>query len=137
VFRYALLVNNSSPAGYAFSGENIPFFLPGSNCFIISVSIMWKVKNRTLKTFEYILASGMLHELGHTFGINGAAFGCDTQLGKYPWQPGWWIYRNYKSVMNYRYTYSIFDYSDGSHGRRDSDDWSNMDLTYFEPFHLL
>jgi len=34
--------------------------------------------------------------------------------------------------MNYRYTYSILDYSDGSHGKIDYDDWENIDLTYFE-----
>jgi hypothetical protein len=34
--------------------------------------------------------------------------------------------------MNYRYTIHILDYSDGSHGKRDYDDWGNIDLTWFE-----
>jgi hypothetical protein len=34
--------------------------------------------------------------------------------------------------MNYQYTYRIFDYSDGTHGWGDYDDWGNIDLTYFE-----
>jgi hypothetical protein len=34
--------------------------------------------------------------------------------------------------MNYQYNYNIFDYSDGSHGRGDHEDWANIDLTYFE-----
>ena len=36
--------------------------------------------------------------------------------------------------MNYRYVYSgLTDYSDGSHGKNDYDDWANIDLTYFNP----
>jgi hypothetical protein len=34
--------------------------------------------------------------------------------------------------MNYHYTYKILDYSDGSNGGRDFDDWSNLDFNYFE-----
>jgi hypothetical protein len=74
-----------------------------------------------------------MHETGHNFGIRfGEPFGCDCWIGKYPWQICFWFIRNYKSIMNYQYTYNIFDYSDGSHGRGDYDDWANIDLTYFE-----
>jgi hypothetical protein len=55
-----------------------------------------------------------------------------VQLGKYPWQPMYYVYRNYKSIMNYRYTYKIFDYSDGINGFLDNDDWGTLDLSYFE-----
>jgi hypothetical protein len=36
--------------------------------------------------------------------------------------------------MNYRYIYTdLVDYSDGSHGRNDFNDWATMDLTNFNP----
>lgn len=36
--------------------------------------------------------------------------------------------------MNYRYIYTdLMDYSDGSHGRNDFDDWGTLDLTSFNP----
>ena len=34
--------------------------------------------------------------------------------------------------MNYGYTYILVDYSDGSRGMNDFDDWNNLDLTHFE-----
>ena len=62
--------------------------------------------------------------------------GCDNQNGKYPWQIGYWRFGNYKSVMNYRYAYAGLDnkvdYSDGSHGLRDFDDWGFMDFQFFQ-----
>jgi hypothetical protein len=74
-----------------------------------------------------------MHEIGHNFGIRfGNPFGCDFPGSGSPFRLSYWIFRNYKSVMNYRYTYFILDYSDGSHGRRDFDDWENLDLTWFE-----
>ena len=74
-----------------------------------------------------------MHELGHTLGIFGnRPPGCDDQGGKYPWQLGWWLNRPYKSCMNYGYTYYLVDYSDGSRGKRDFDDWHNIDLQHFE-----
>jgi hypothetical protein len=35
--------------------------------------------------------------------------------------------------MNYRYVYSgMIDYSDGSRGKNDFDDWNTLDLTFFQ-----
>ena len=85
------------------------------------------------ETLDWFHASVIMHEMGHNFGIRfGYPSGCDNQNTKYPWQLGWYLYRNYESIMNYRYTYEILDYSDGSHGNRDFDDWSNINLSYFE-----
>lgn len=33
--------------------------------------------------------------------------------------------------MNYRYVFKLVDYSDGSHGENDFDDWGHLDLTQF------
>jgi len=39
--------------------------------------------------------------------------GVDNFDAMYPWQPEYWIYRSYRSCMNYGYTYILVDYSDG------------------------
>ena len=138
VFHYGIIVNLCNMKGYAFSGDTPPYwgYIPGTNGFVISSSQMEKNTHKLLlrtKTLEYLYASAIMHETGHNFGIRfGEPFGCDCWIGKYPWQICFWFIRNYKSIMNYQYTYSIFDYSDGSHGRGDYDDWANIDLTYFE-----
>jgi len=76
----------------------------------------------------------VLHELGHSLGMNrGNNPGIDnTSLREensgsdYPWF-------DYISVMNYDYFYlRYFDYSDGSHGENDVNDWDRIDLTFFQ-----
>ncbi len=81
-----------------------------------------------------IYASAIMHETGHTLGIfSGNTPGCDVQDGKYPWQINFWKYGSYKSVMNYRYIYgNLLDYSDGTNGPNDWDDWSRIDLQFFQ-----
>jgi len=137
IFHYGIVVYLCDVKGYGFSGDTGQGgYSPGTNAFVISSSQMelntQKIyfKDRSLDNFY---GSAMMHEMGHNFGIRfGEPFGCDNWFAKYPWQPLFWFIRNYKSMMNYQYTYSIFDYSDGSHGRGDFDDWDNIDLTYFE-----
>jgi hypothetical protein len=61
-----------------------------------------------LKNIDYFYASAIVHEMGHNFGLkNGNPPGVDVQLSKWPWQKGWWIYKDYESIMNYHYTYKI------------------------------
>jgi len=136
VFHYGIIAYSCTPKGYGFSGDVSPFmgYIPGTNGFIISSKQMEKNGRLSLtKSLGYFYGSAIMHEMGHNFGRRwGDPFGCDAQRSKKPWQFGYWLYRDYKSIMNYRYTYKIFDYSDGSHGRRDSNDWEKIDLTYFE-----
>ena len=137
VFHYGINVNFSKPAGYAFQGDkkNGWGYGPGTNCFIICRMLIdvyeqsyWVTDDR-----EYLYASNIMHEMGHNFGFRfGRPFGVDFPKSGLPWRLGFWLFRNYKSIMNYRYTYNIFDYSDGSHGKRDHDDWEKIDLSYFE-----
>jgi hypothetical protein len=134
VFHYGVFVNRAFPSGYAFSGDVEPYmgYHPGTNAFVISSSIMSRYARWYPQSLSYFFASATMHELGHNFGFRwGNPFGVDAQFGKYPWQPMYHVYRNYKSIMNYRYTYHIFDYSDGTNGFLDHDDWSALDLTYF------
>jgi hypothetical protein len=110
--------------------------MPGTNSFVISSSHMEEKKTKRIllnQTLEYLYGSAIMHEMGHNFGIRfGKPFGCDNWFGKYPWQIFFWLILNYKSIMNYQYTYRIFNYSDGTHGWGDYDDWGNIDLAYFE-----
>ncbi|MBC7081512.1 MAG: hypothetical protein H5T44_04650 [Thermoplasmatales archaeon] len=90
---------------------------------------MWSIR---LQGSDYItaMASVYMHELGHTLGL--AYFeGCDNENTRFPWKKEYWEYGNYKSCMNYRYVFKLVDYSDGTHGKNDYDDWGNLDLERF------
>jgi hypothetical protein len=79
-----------------------------------------------------VYAGAIMHETGHTLDIR--APGCDAQNSVWPWQINFWRYGSYKSVMNYRYIYNgVNDYSDGSRGKNDYDDWGTIDLTRINP----
>ena len=78
---------------------------------------------------DIIYASVYMHETGHSLGIYNP--GVDNPNTMYPWQFDWWKWGPYKSCMNYRYTYRLVDYSDGSRGMNDFDDWNDLSLTYF------
>jgi len=134
--HYGIIVYDCTPKGYGFSGDVSPYmgYIPGTNGFIISSKQMEKNAKLSLtKTLEYFYGSAIMHEMGHNFGLRaGHPYGCDVQLSKWPWQIGYWYYRTYKSIMNYHYTYKYFDYSDGTHGKRDFNDWGAVNLSYFE-----
>jgi hypothetical protein len=135
IFHYGIYVYDCFPKGYAFSGDVFPHwgYHPGTNGFMISSKRMERNGRLFQPNLEYFYAAATMHEMGHNFGFRwGDPYGVDAQLGKYPWQPMYYVYRNYKSIMNYRYTYKIFDYSDGSNGFLDNDDWGTLDLSYFE-----
>jgi hypothetical protein len=84
---------------------------------------------------DIVYASCYMHELGHSLGIfNGNTPGCDDQLSKNPFQINYWKWLPYKSCMNYGYTYRMVDYSDGSRGKNDFDDWNRLDLSYFDNY---
>ena len=136
VFHYGIVVYYRKPS-MAFSGDVSPYYgyFPGTNSFVISKtgpefyydSFEGKI------SMSYLYAANFMHEMGHNFGIRfGKPFGCDNFLGTKLWQPAYWRFGRYKSIMNYRYVFTILDYSDGTHGIADYDDWKNIDLNYFE-----
>ena len=133
VFRYALFVYNHLPIrGMEFPAEHsiLLYFIPGLNSFVISTLILDRVSIPSDEACAFII----LHELGHTLGMcMGRPMGCDNQLMRFPFSLQNILFKNYKSVMNYKYAYSILDYSDGSHGIGDFNDWGYLDLTYFQP----
>jgi hypothetical protein len=79
--------------------------------------------------------------LGHSLGIGpNTIHGCDNGSYKTRFLPSkerkqylkeW---GNYKSVMNYYYIYNkdIVDFSDGSHGYNDQNDWEKIYLPFFQ-----
>jgi hypothetical protein len=120
IFRYGLLVYD---AGW-------PGFMVGRNRFQISSKGLEEKAQIPFFERDVVYASCYMHESGHLLGfwpIPG-----HNQWSTAPWKIGWWINRPYKSCMNYAYMYYTVDYSDGSRLIRDYDDWSRMDLTYFE-----
>ena len=90
-------------------------------------SFVDKILRRSFKKEQQrvmVYAGALMHETGHTLGIfNWNTPGCDSISLK-------WI--KYRSCMSYLYTYYLIDYSDGSRGKNDFDDWNNIDLTFFQ-----
>jgi hypothetical protein len=133
VFHYGIVVYDATYAGYVFWGNVGPYL----DAYQISSSrVNKKAVPNTQRYRDIAYASVYMHELGHTLGIfNSNTPGCDDQLSKRPRMPNFWKWGQYKSCMNYRYTYRLVDYSDGSRGRNDFDDWDRIDLTFFQrPF---
>jgi hypothetical protein len=144
VFRYLVVGNVSEWAkGFVFGSEV-------NDIFAVDSIFLSRVYHDSRVRFPPLLAGlvrgtldaaqqrvivyvgAIMHETGHTLNIQAPGVDCHT--GVWPWQPGYWRYQNYKSVMNYRYIYNgISDYSDGTHGKNDYDDWAHLDLTYFNP----
>jgi hypothetical protein len=144
VFRYGLIIYNSAwHPGFVFvSSTNDTYLL---DCFQISTAyhevnplkypIYNIVRRKTFNKEEQraiVYAGGIMHEMGHTLSIFGGNVpGCDNPYSVFP-RRDWWKWRNYMSCMNYNYVYYVVDYSDGSRGRNDHDDWGTIDLTLFQ-----
>ncbi|KYK20748.1 hypothetical protein AYK25_04415 [Thermoplasmatales archaeon SM1-50] len=144
VFHWAIITYNWSWAkGFVFQSQING--VRAIDCLLLSSKYHdSRVKNIPLidslirKTFNsekqraIIYAGAIMHETGHTLNIRNP--GVDNHNAVWPWQIGYWQYGPYKSVMNYRYIYTdLVDYSDGSRGKNDFDDWGSIDLTYFNP----
>lgn len=126
VFHHGLVI---------YEAEGAAGFLYRSDAYQISVVGMEKkVRSPICGSRDVVYASAYMHELGHSLGL--MFLGGHSRDAYYPWQPLWWKFRPYKSIMNYGYMYGflhdLVDYSDGSRGKNDFDDWSNLDLLYFE-----
>ena len=89
------------------------------------------------KMRRIVLASGIMHELGHSMGITPWTIeGCDNisfANGKEAKKRYLETWGNYKSAMNYYYVFKIVDYSDGSSGSPyDQNDWLELYLPTFQ-----
>lgn len=132
IFRYLLICNNAD-----FSGSTV---FNRYDTIAIGTGKKETYFSRlafTPRTQRLILASATLHELGHTLGILPYTIeGCDNfSISQYKTRKEFikeW--GNYKSVMNYLYAHNkkLVDYSDGSHGFNDQNDWENLYLPFFQ-----
>ena len=124
VFHYGTVVYCADFPGYCFR----------SNAWQISAYPLERNKTipKTSTKRDIVFGSAYMHECGHTFNFNPIG-GHDTNSYWFH-QLGWWKWRPYKSCMNYGYIYMMLDYSDGSRGKNDFNDWSpdRLDLTYFQ-----
>ncbi|MFH1014052.1 MAG: hypothetical protein V1769_06060 [Thermoplasmatota archaeon] len=126
VFHHGLVIYNAEWAcGFCFRPDAFQ---------ISTLGMEKKVRSPVCGSRDVVYASAYMHELGHSLGL--MFLGGHTEEAYYPWQPLWWKFRPYKSIMNYGYMYGfihdLVDYSDGSRGKNDFDDWSNLDLLYFQ-----
>jgi len=132
IFRYLLICNDAK-----FSGNTV-----FNRYDTIAIGTSKKITHRTRlsfmpRTHRLVLASTAMHELGHTLGILPYTIeGCDNYSiynlkTKREYLEEW---GDYVSVMNYLYTYNkkLVDYSDGSNGLNDQNDWDNLYLPFFE-----
>lgn len=133
IFRYLVIGNN---AGFCHPSEFNRY-----DSLAVGTSIKKLLVNRmawTPRTQRLALAAGVLHELGHSLSIGPWNVGGNDNLsyieGRAAKQEYLDEWGDYKSVMNYYYIwdYSIVDYSDGSHGPNDVNDWELFDLTFFQ-----
>ena len=121
VFRYGIVVWDAGYPGYNFR----------NGAFQISKSYVdKKAIIKVQRMIDVVYASVYMHELGHTLGIYNP--GVDNDDSDDPSNFNFWKYGPYKSCMNYRYTYRLVDYSDGSRGKNDFPDWYTLDLTSFQ-----
>jgi hypothetical protein len=130
VFHYGLVVYEASYGGFVFGTDDSYW----GAYQIASKRIDKKMGIPTAKRRAVTYASVYMHELGHTLQINMP--GGHDQKSKGPWQIRWWKWHAYKSTMNYRYTYLLVDYSDGSRGKNDHDDWSTLNLKAFQGIYV-
>ena len=121
VFHYSLVVYDAGFNGYNIRRDEFQ---------ISSKYIEKKCRQLFFVDRNVVYASVFMHETGHSLAIWNP--GVDDPDTMYPWKFDYWKYRPYKSCMNYGYTYILVDYSDGSHGMNDFDDWHDLDLTYFD-----
>lgn len=140
VFHYATIVYCADYPGYVWVGDDHIDCLQLSTKAHDQIATRYPIINMlTWMELDFeeiratVFAGAFMHETGHTLGIfHSNTPGCDDQEGKFPWEINFWRWRPYISVMNYGYVYKMVDYSDGSRGKNDFDDWGHIDLTRFQ-----
>jgi hypothetical protein len=125
IFHYGIICDYSEGPGFAIIGWN------HLNSFIIGAQFLSERFPRY--TRGWLATSASMHEVGHTFGLIATEFaGIDNHLSVMPFYKEFWIFLSYKSILNYLYTYALMDFSDGSRGPGDYDDWGNLDFSFFK-----
>jgi len=125
IFHYGIICDYSEGGGFAVMGWS------HLNAFIISAQLLAELYPYYTK--GWLTTAASMHEVGHTCGLIATVYaGIDNKNTIYPYYKEFWMYLPYRSMLNYHYTYSFLDYSDGSHGRQDFNDWGNLDFSFFK-----
>jgi parallel beta-helix repeat protein len=125
IFHYGIICDYSESGGFAVMGWN------HLNAFIISAQLLAELYPYYTK--GWLATAASMHEVGHTCGLIATIYtGIDNRNTIYPYYKEFWMYLSYKSMLNYHYTYSFLDFSDGTHGREDFNDWANLDFSFFK-----
>jgi len=132
IFRY-LIVGNA--AGFCHPSEfnRYDTMAVGTNA-----QIFLKRGGFTPRAFRVMLAAMVMHETGHSLGIGPWNVGGNDNVSFVESKEAERVYvekwGNYRSVMNYYHIYDkkLVDYSDGSNGPGDVNDWALFDLTFFQ-----
>ena len=127
IFHYALITNDIEElyGGFVFIGwDHLDTICLATQCIN---------DNKKNNNIGQRIVGGLMHELGHTLGLLIDDYGgIDNDESYVPWRKSFWTYVNYKSCMNYLYAYDLLEYSDGTHGKNDYNDWENIDLNFFK-----
>jgi len=135
IFHYALIVDNIKEI-YADYGGFVFFGWDNLNTIIVDAQKNQELEEGMIERGR-IIVCGIMHELGHTLGLLIDDYeGIDNHETPEMLRQSFWKYRNYKSCMNYRYGWELLDYSDGTHGINDYNDWKNIDLGFFKNTHF-
>jgi hypothetical protein len=130
IFRYLVIAYGG---GWCHPQDNNHYYdcmcVPHNQQFFIN-QLGFAITDRTIRIGQAIQ---ILHELGHSLGMLtdhcGGVDNASARNGNPPDYP-WW---DYVSCMNYDYFgQRVFDYSDGTHGENDCDDWAALDLAFFQ-----
>jgi hypothetical protein len=133
IFRYVLICHN---AGYCHPSEFNRY--DTITVFSCHEKMIKSTLSFTPRTYRLTQAASIMHELGHSLGIGPWNVGGNDNFtfaqGKEAKKEYIEKWGNYKSVMNYYYIYDkkLVDYSDGTHGEGDVNDWEMFDLTFFQ-----
>ncbi len=114
-------------------------------------SVFFPIPAVTPRLQRISMAVSFMHELGHTLGlrkvgsvVSNPGIDNNTQIGRgmedvpllqrlQQQQEAKKYWENYESCMNYdKFGRYVLEYSDGTNGERDVDDWSLIDLTFFQ-----
>jgi parallel beta-helix repeat protein len=125
IFHYGIICDYAAGPGFAVMGWS------HLNAFIIGAQFL--VDTFPSYTRGWLAITSSMHEVGHTFGLIVTKYnGIDNQNAMKPLYKEFWKYLRYRSILNYLYTYSFMDFSDGSHGPGDYNDWANINFSFFK-----
>lgn len=143
VFRYCFIQNRG---GWCHPQDSKLRY----DCMAVPTALKWRSQNfnppaLTQKKLRLTTAIAIMHETGHSLGLmptDTVAIDNASHVGRNNLPPLQKIieqkrsgkyWEDYESCMSYaKFGIYVLGYSDGSNGERDFDDWSDIDITYFQ-----